>query len=129
MCIVILLLIDIFEDQNLFFFNLAVIPIFAASFTLFQICFSWLFPIEVMIFNDRICAIGAWKIKHKIKYKDIKYVLFNDCEFLVQKKNIFFNRILFTKLQDPEQKVRELLLTTIENNKINISIRNEEVLA
>jgi hypothetical protein len=121
LCFAMLMLIDIFDKHNLFLLNLTTLIFFGIFLLLLQMCYSWYFPLELIVFKDRLCSIGAWKVRHTMKFRDIKFVKCNDSELFLQRKKIFFNKIYITKLQDPEQKTRKLLMATFEE------IRKEEL--
>jgi hypothetical protein len=120
LCFALLMLIDIFNSNNLILLNLTILIFLGMLLFILQMCYSWYLPLELIIYKDKLCSVGAWKVKHTMRFSDIKFIKCNNSELLVQSRTFFFNKIWITKVQDPEQKSRKLLMSTLKDQKIDV---------
>ena len=84
-------------------------------FILCQICFSWVFPHNVTIYDNRIVAVGPWKISHTISFDKIRTILCNKQSTVIQKK-YGINKIIIGKSIDPQGNIQEILIHISQEN-------------
>jgi hypothetical protein len=88
-------------------------------FIVFQFIFSWSYPHEVELFQDRIKAIGPWAVRRTIRYNQIKKILWNTKATVIIQRWGFFIFYIGESI-DPKKLIHDFIFKSIDKGKVRI---------